>query len=92
MGASDTSNARKIADTEEGKDDGQPSTASSHAKASSSSDGTAKDRCHCGVVSLLECVAGGGGGAPPPDRTAKRALRSKHREFNARAQAAWGRK
>ena len=41
----------------------------------------------CGVVSLLECVTGGG---IQPDRQTKRALRSKHREFNTRAQVAWG--
>lgn len=46
-------------------------------------------RSFCGVVSLLECVASSG--AAQPERTLKRALRSKHREFNTRAQVAWGR-
>ena len=52
----------------------------------SSSDMT-KSHCLCGVVSLLECVAGG----TQSDRTTKRTLRSKIREFNTRAQASWGR-
>src|SRR6056300_1081460 len=46
-----------------------------------------KNSCICGVVSLLECVAGG----TQTERAARRVLRSKHREFNTRAQAAWGR-
>lgn len=54
----------------------------------SSSKNTAANQCVCGVVSLLECVAGGSGSQ---DRTMKRTLRSKHREFNTRAQFAWGR-
>ena len=60
-----------------------------------------KTSCISGVVSLLECVpsiGGGGGGtsssaaskAATELRAARRALRSKHREFNTRAQAAWG--
>ena len=48
---------------------------------------TTKNSCICGVVSLLECVAGG----TQTERAARRVLRSKHREFNTRAQAAWGR-
>ena len=48
----------------------------------------AKSSCICGVVSLLECVAPGGGSQA--ERATRRALRSKHREFNTRAQAAWG--
>eukprot|EP00985_Skeletonema_marinoi_P002146 scaffold874_cov75-Skeletonema_marinoi.AAC.1 len=47
----------------------------------------AKSSCICGVVSLLECVAPGGGSQA--ERATRRALRSKHREFNTRAQAAW---
>ena len=75
------------------------SSATSNAKsannAASSTDASAKSsHCFCGVVSLLECVAGGGGGGggaqPSADRTTKRALRSKHREFNTRARVAWG--
>jgi hypothetical protein len=54
------------------------------------SDTDAKSHCFCGVVSLLECVPGGSGGVQQ-ERTTKRALRSKHREFNAWAQVAWGR-
>lgn len=54
----------------------------------SSSNDVAANQCVCGVVSLLECVAGGSGSQ---DRTTKRTLRSKHREFNTRAQFAWGR-
>lgn len=53
------------------------------AKSSSSTDSS----IICGVVSLLECVTGGG---IQPDRQTKRALRSKHREFNTRAQVVWG--
>jgi hypothetical protein len=49
-----------------------------------------KHYCCCGVVSLLECIPSGGGGAQT-DRTSKRTLRSKHREFNSRAQLSWGR-
>ena len=48
---------------------------------------TTKNSCICGVVSLLECIAGG----TQTERAARRVLRSKHREFNTRAQAAWGR-
>ena len=43
--------------------------------------------CYCGVVSLLECVPSN----PGDSRPSKRALRSKHREFNSRAQKSWGR-
>ena len=43
--------------------------------------------CYCGVVSLLECVPSN----PGDSRLSKRALRSKHREFNSRAQKSWGR-
>ena len=49
-----------------------------------------KSHCFCGVVSLLECIPGGSGGVQQ-ERTAKRGLRSKHREFNTIAQVAWGR-
>jgi len=67
--------------------------ASSPAAASSSSGGktttVAKGSCICGVVSLLECVATVGGAQA--ERATRRVLRSKHREFNTRAQAAWGR-
>ncbi|KAL7554217.1 hypothetical protein ACHAWF_017632 [Thalassiosira exigua] len=65
------------------------SESSLDAKAPSPKDAP-KHRCACGVVSLLECVAGAGGA--PADRASKRALRSRHREFNHRAQAAWGRR
>ena len=43
--------------------------------------------CYCGVISLLECVPSSAGDS----RISKRALRSKHREFNIRAQKSWGR-
>ena len=56
-------------------------------KGKSSTKGEATNHCVCGVVSLLECVAVGAGSQ---DRTTKRILRSKHREFNTRAQFAWG--
>ena len=66
----------------------------SAATAASSAVAAAKSHCLCGVVSLLECVAGGGVQQPPlpVDRAAKRALRAKHREFNTRAQLAWGKR
>lgn len=76
--------AAKENDIDEKVDD----TKTSHAgiyKAKSSSSTNASTIC--GVVSLLECVTGGG---IQPDRQTKRALRSKHREFNTRAQVAWG--
>ena len=74
-----------------GKDGTKKEVASSAGKSSSSSttiNNNSITADFCGVVSLLECVTGGGA---QPDRTTKRALRSKHREFNTRAQVAWGR-
>ena len=75
--------------TDNTKDDGKSKATAekSSSKRKSSSDTTTtttKSNCICGVVSLLECVASGG------DRATRRALRAKHREFNTRAQAAWG--
>lgn len=60
---------------------------SSEGKAQKFNAPSTKNSCICGVVSLLECVAGGA----QTERAARRVLRSKHREFNTRAQAAWGR-
>lgn len=70
------------------------SSSSEGEKSQSNNSAAAKNSCICGVVSLLECVASGGpstsqGGAE--QRSTRRALRSKHREFNTRAQSAWGR-
>lgn len=44
------------------------------------------DECSCGVVSLLECVSSAAEG-----KERRRALRTKHREFNTRAKIAWRR-
>lgn len=75
---------------EEEKDGNVVKKAAPTSKAkSSNNDDNSSTATLCGVVSLLECVTGGG---TQPDRTTKRALRSKHREFNTRAQVAWGRR
>eukprot|EP00984_Skeletonema_dohrnii_P038930 scaffold42728_cov150-Skeletonema_dohrnii-CCMP3373.AAC.1 len=70
---------------------GKSTTAAATASTNNNKDknsAAAKSSCICGVVSLLECVAPGGGSQA--ERATRRALRSKHREFNTRAQAAWG--
>jgi hypothetical protein len=70
-----------------GKDDG---CAGASSPGSYKASCATKGHCVCGVVSLLECVPAGGGGTQQ-ERTTKRELRSKHREFNTWAQIAWGR-
>ena len=79
-------NSSQTNNDDDGKNnDGKPSNSAIEGKSKS----TAKtSSCICGVVSLLECVATAGGAQA--DRVTRRALRSKHREFNIRAQAAWG--
>jgi hypothetical protein len=71
----------------DGKDDGYAKVSS---PVSSEKSFSTKSHCFCGVVSLLECIPGGSGGVQQ-ERSAKRALRSKHREFNTISQVAWGR-
>ena len=71
-----------------GDAEGNAEVTNATARVKLSSIGEGTNQCICGVVSLLECVSVGSG---TQDRTAKRTLRSKHREFNMRAQFAWGR-
>jgi len=81
---STTKTSAEEKDVDEKVDDTKTSHAGIYKAKSSSSTNSS---IICGVVSLLECVTGGG---IQPDRQTKRALRSKHREFNTRAQVAWG--
>lgn len=79
-------NSSQTNNDDDGKNnDGKPSNSAIEGKSKST---TKTSSCICGVVSLLECVATAGGAQA--DRVTRRALRSKHREFNIRAQAAWG--
>lgn len=80
--ATSTKTSAKEKDKDEKVDDIETSKAGVYKAKSSSSTNSS---IICGVVSLLECVTGGG---IQPDRQTKRALRSKHREFNTRAQVA----
>ncbi|KAL3795130.1 hypothetical protein HJC23_007358 [Cyclotella cryptica] len=68
------------------KEENLPESSMSSSHESTSSNDSQKF-CYCGVVSLLECTPSSTG----ESRSSKRALRSKHREFNTRAQKAWGR-
>ena len=99
-GVSSTSTQLEGGDNVAVKKSSSKMNSSSSSKSSSASNES--NHCFCGVVSLLECVpgssgaersAGGGsiGGGAQPDRSMKRTLRSKIREFNSRAQVAWGR-
>lgn len=83
-GGSDNLATARLKETTDGA---PPKQSDQKAQESTPVSSSAPKSCYCGVVSLLECAPHSAGDS----RVSKRALRSKHREFNVRAQKSWGR-